>query len=515
MTSNYTYTLDKSSKKWICPCCGKKRFVRYVNSETGDYLSDELGRCDRESNCGYYLKPTQKNKHKILNVIRQFENKIVFKFQYSKQLKNKIKALEGSLFDSDKMQWYIITNSLSKIVLDFAETNNFSIEKYQRKPNPAYIIPSVLKSTLHVDGYEQNTFIQNLLERAPFPFEPKDLERIIELYYLGTVRKGYRSGAITFPFIDIYGQIRTIHVKEFGKTNHTISTDFLHSMLRNHYKRKKQSPPDWLRKYLQNEKKVSCLFGEHLLNKYHNNPVGLVEAPKTAIYGTLYFGFPDNPRNLLWLGIYNKSSLNLAKCKILQGREVYLFPDLNAFNDWSRKMDQLQRSMPDTIFKISDLLERKASEKEKKMGLDLADFLIVQDWRRFRNSDKMRSFKQEVRNEIDVDSQPKVVEKSVNVVSDKSDAAEKHFYSVSNIESENETENTRSWSEEISELEKFFSSKTDLTQPIVLDECSYINDIQGFIKSHLETVKANNGEKTFEPDLDRLRILKAKIESNY
>ena len=53
------------------------------------------------------------------------------------------------------------------------------------------------------------------------------------------------------------------------------------------------SLPNWLTPYKKNESKVSCLFGEHLLSKYPHNPIALVEAPKTAIYSTLYFGTPE------------------------------------------------------------------------------------------------------------------------------------------------------------------------------------------------------------------------------
>lgn len=53
----YKYSLEKKSKKHICPLCGKKRFVRYIDSETGDYLSSQVGRCDREIKCGYHYSP--------------------------------------------------------------------------------------------------------------------------------------------------------------------------------------------------------------------------------------------------------------------------------------------------------------------------------------------------------------------------------------------------------------------------------------------------------------------------
>ena len=55
----YQNILDKSSKKFSCPNCGQKTFVRFIECETGDYLTENLGRCDRESKCGYYAQPPQ------------------------------------------------------------------------------------------------------------------------------------------------------------------------------------------------------------------------------------------------------------------------------------------------------------------------------------------------------------------------------------------------------------------------------------------------------------------------
>lgn len=53
----YKFTLEKKSLKHICPSCGKKRFVKYVDNQTGDYLAPHVGRCDRELNCGYHYPP--------------------------------------------------------------------------------------------------------------------------------------------------------------------------------------------------------------------------------------------------------------------------------------------------------------------------------------------------------------------------------------------------------------------------------------------------------------------------
>lgn len=54
---NYKYTLDRSSKKFECPNCGKRKLVKYVEVETNNYLELPIGRCDRESSCGHHLTP--------------------------------------------------------------------------------------------------------------------------------------------------------------------------------------------------------------------------------------------------------------------------------------------------------------------------------------------------------------------------------------------------------------------------------------------------------------------------
>ena len=217
---------------------------------------------------------------------------------------------------------------------------------------------------------------------------------MINLYGLGTVCNGYRVGAVTFPFIDVNGQIRAIQVKQFDEYNHTVGTDFIHSMVDKFYRKRNRPLPSWLEDYLKNEMFVSCLFGEHLLTRYPNNPIALVEAPKTAIYGTLYYGLPDLPDNFLWLAVYNLSSLNFNKCQVLHGRDVFLFPDLskpgaknNCYELWSRKAEELNLLMPGTCFQISNLLENHATEEERSKGLDLADYLIKLNHQEFRQPD--------------------------------------------------------------------------------------------------------------------------------
>src|ERR1035437_2921755 len=151
MEKQYKYGLQKGSSKINCPERGKETFVRYINNVTGECLPSQFGRYDRESKCGHHNKP---------------------------------------MFEKDH---------------DFKPYKVFAPKL---KPQPLTPIPfEVLAETL--TDYENNVFIQNLLQRVAFPFEPCDIESVISLYYLGTVD----SGAVAFPFIDIQNNIRAIQVK--------------------------------------------------------------------------------------------------------------------------------------------------------------------------------------------------------------------------------------------------------------------------------------------------------------
>jgi hypothetical protein len=55
----FKFTLDPSSKKYECPSCKKKRFVRYIEIATKKLAPSHFGKCDRADNCGYINYPTE------------------------------------------------------------------------------------------------------------------------------------------------------------------------------------------------------------------------------------------------------------------------------------------------------------------------------------------------------------------------------------------------------------------------------------------------------------------------
>jgi len=466
----HRYSLEKGSKKFICPDCNKKTFVLYIDTETGDYLPEQYGRCDRESKCSYHLNP--------------------YLDGYAKMIWEQEQKVTGVTKVTVPKQKYFRTQP-----------------KPQPQPEPVFFDFETFKQTLQPERYEKNTFIQNLFYRVQFPFEAREVTKVIQLYRLGTVANGYRAGANTFPFIDIKGNVRAIQVKQFDQANHTTGTDFLHSIIEKHYTRNNKRLPEWLEAYTKQDKRISCLFGEHLLSKYHSNPVALVEAPKTAVYGTLYFGLPETDTDLIWLAVYNKSSFSFDKLKILQGRFVYVFPDLskdgNTFKEWKTKAKEYENHLPGTCFIFSDLLEQLAPERDKSEGNDLADYLIKQDWRLFRKRN--------------IQKQPPQPEpEKVTKVTPQNKLLFSHVAPLPKVEVFKTEplikEQPQNWSNDIAELENYFASIKLPTQPLKLNRYSTITDCSLFIESHFATVKANNGNRTFLPYLNRLQELKKVLD---
>jgi len=70
------------------------------------------------------------------------------------------------------------------------------------------------------------------------------------------------------------------------------------------------------------------------------------------------------------------------------------------------------------------------------------------------------------------------------------------------------------WDQDITELENYFTGITLPTQPIRLNQCSTVTNVQLFIDSHFATAKAHTGKETFLPYLNRLQELKQVLTTN-
>lgn len=203
-------------------------------------------------------------------------------------------------------------------------------------------------------NYEENHLISYLRG----VFDDASITKMIENYYIGTIEQ-FNGGATVFWQIDRFGNIHRGKVMQYDKNGH----------------RAKRSNGNGLVNSIHNIYGISdlpqeCLFGEHLLSKFPNMFVGLVESEKTAIIAS---GVIDD---CLFLATGGCSKLTPAMCNALKGRNVVLFPDNGKFEEWSEK-GRAMRHIFKTI-SIVDIMEHEDVLEcyNLSSGDDIGDIII-------------------------------------------------------------------------------------------------------------------------------------------
>jgi hypothetical protein len=300
--NNYVYSLEGNSnghqkKKYTCPECNhSKVFTRYLVNSSGEYLDDNVGRCDRENSCGYHYRP------------KEFFND------------NNIHLNENYL-------------SSSASVTEPAE--------------PSFIEAKHFKMSLR--KYDNNNF--GIFLNSQVPTAAQDL---LARYHVGT--------SSCWPASTVFWQVDSKNNVRSGKI-----------MQYNRFTGKRVKFPEsrinWMHKYLKikdfNFKQ--CLFGEHLLNNDKDKTVGVVESEKTALIASAYLPM------YTWVATGSVGNLNKEVCSALSGRKAVVFPDGDSYIKWGQYA-KLLSGIAD--IKVSDLLENKLTLAEKRLGFDIADYLL-------------------------------------------------------------------------------------------------------------------------------------------
>lgn len=300
-----------------CPSCGARRvFARYIDINTGDYLSAEVGRCNRESKCGYHFTPKD---YFLLNPQAE------------------IPRLDGK--------------KISAKMVKSAQSAHFNARAREKSAEmPDCIELSILQKTLA--NYENNSFVQFLFNL--FPDASNLVQHAIKSYFVGTTREG----RTVFWQIDQKKRIRTGKIIAYDAASG---------------KRRKDVFPTWTHSELkrvglikQDFNLIQCFFGEHLLAD--GGPAAIVEAEKTAVIASMCF--PE----FVWLAVGAKLNLKAEKLRSLGNRQIILYPDADGFAQW-QDVAHVARSMGMPV-NVSSLIETLATSEQKANGYDLADYLI-------------------------------------------------------------------------------------------------------------------------------------------
>lgn len=308
-----------------------------------------------------------------------------------------------------------------------------------------------------------NHFLDFLAER----FGKEKVKEATEKYRIGTSKKWF--GATVFWQIDFEGRVRTgkimLYDANTGKRvkNNGAKVSWVHSELR-----------------FKDFELKQCFFGEHLLNE-ESKIVAIVESEKTAIIASIFW--PE----YIWIATGGIQNFKLDNCKYLSGRNVIVFPDLGGYENWVKKVESFSMI---ANFKVNNFLELHATAEEKLQGLDLADYLLKFDLNKFRSgiskTDKTPTVGSDEIQPIKIPEREEALIESVDAVK------------------------SESWDGSYDELELYLSKYKFEIETYQLDNCTRINDVPKFVKSHLSVLKEHWSNKIYISFLHRLRTFIVK-----
>jgi hypothetical protein len=272
-----TYKGMKS--RHTCPSCNAKGvFVRYQD-ERGEYLSYDVGRCNRESKCGYHYKPKQ--------------------------------------FFADNPQSGDFKKSKKKTAPSYGFADKEPSANLQKVNKPDFI--PLEKFRLTLGSYEKNNFVQFLF--SLFTDCSNEIQDVLKSYFVGTF-DDYTS----FPNLDRLNRVCKAKLIKFNPaTGKRLKGEFDTSSL----VRKLKLKADFRYKQI--------FFGEHLLPKHTDKPLAIVESEKSAIIASLCM-----PR-FVWLASGSKQWLKVERLQKLGQRQIVLYPDADGFNLWQTIATDAQR----------------------------------------------------------------------------------------------------------------------------------------------------------------------------
>jgi len=317
---NTTIRLEKyrpgSANRYTCPNCGKSKcFTRYINTETGEYVADECGKCDHESSCGYHYPPREFYRdHPELKVKPAWQP-------------NFVNGVQTVLAQRKPI--------VSPNTIEFIQTEFFD----NRWPEKSAQHDSTFTRWLHT-----------------LPIDKVQLESVIEDYFLGATSydiyvEGFNYGPATiFWMIDDLQQVHDAKLMAYTCDGHRVQN--WGNSMRSLCVRKGIGP--------QFEQTEKVLFGLHLLNRYPEKDICIVESEKTAIICACLYP------QYLWMATGGCGNLQKNKLLPLMNRHLIIFPDSGEYTKWS----ELMAKSGHHNYHVSNHME------EYPPNTDLADLII-------------------------------------------------------------------------------------------------------------------------------------------
>lgn len=200
-------------------------------------------------------------------------------------------------------------------------------------PKPPLEMRREWVSQLMQGDYNRNIFTYWYGKLPWNQVQRKRMAQTLWMYCVGC----WRDGRVVFWQIDHNGIPRAAKLMRYETDGH-----------RYHEKKGEKNSTGWL--YNQDGYRDICqpnehtilkpLFGAHLLKRYPQATINVVESEKTALIMANYYGCPESQ---LWLACGGLKFLNLDAMQVLidQGRKVWLWPDKDGIDKWQEVADKL------------------------------------------------------------------------------------------------------------------------------------------------------------------------------
>lgn len=354
----YKYTLDKGSKKFLCPNCTKKTFVKYIETETGNYLPDDFGKCDREQNCKYHKAPPKATKYFLIKVLslKEISNKAIKTTDINGiiSIVPKSQILEQSKNDCWISEWFLKNSTIQYLSNEFKysyATVSSIVNEVKQIVQPPPIATSYHSLEL-LDKMYNETQTDHLTEFLKMRFSIDEVLKAKQKYFITGTNLCWFNSTI-FWQIDDKEQIHAGKIMQYDR--------FTGKRVKEPY-----SYINWLHKATKEPdfNLNQCLFGLHQIAEDYQKTIAIVESEKTAIVMSILLP------HYIWLATGNKGNFKFEMLKPIKKRNIVSFPDKGECINWLNVSTELNA----IGFKISvsDILEHTDFEN----GFDLADYYL-------------------------------------------------------------------------------------------------------------------------------------------
>ena len=324
-----------------CPNCKvKQTFTLYLDGNTSQPIHPTVGKCNREIKCGYHYPP------------REY-------FADHPELWKKISNNQKSHTSNTKINSQNTNISSQSTKISSISTNKRPEGFCNSKLRPLFAVAPKMDLIPRKYVKESVSYNSNFVSFLCKHFPRENVKKAIENYALGATK----NGSVIFWQIDIKGNVRTGKIMQYNSStgkrikHKSGAINWVHNIL-------KIKDPKYTNYNLN-----QCYFGEHLLKFYPNKPIAIVEAEKTAVIGSIIF------ENYNWLAAGNLNGLKVEKSRVLQNKNVVLYPDAGCYERWTKKSMQIKSDVLCNI-KTSNLIENHATSDQTDEGYDIADYII-------------------------------------------------------------------------------------------------------------------------------------------